>query len=514
MAEALPKGNIMAQLKQLALGNFIYENESVDHRMIQSFLGIPYAKAERFGLPEMIDTYQNSPANSAVGLRFPQNDVPPLLNFFLKNPMMRKEILTAKDKTAENAFVLNIWTSGTDRKKPVLVFIHGGGFTYGSGTTPLYNGKYLAAKDIVVVTINYRLSEPGFICVKTNGELSVNRGFFDQQCALKWVRKNIEFFGGDSSNITLMGQSAGGLSVSTHMMSEESSRYFDKLIVCSAGANDCMTLEQAEKTADHFLKQNRLSSSAELLSLPWKKLIRLKMPLAVLSTPVIDGVLLKDDAKHIMKEGNFSPKPVLLGTTGDELKMVDNKSWYKGLGIAAKDTDFREKCRQDYGEEGIQLSAELSKQYPSLTEMQFKMMEMPFHVTALRELKLYSAKASCYGYRMNFVPNAWNGLRGAYHCAELPYIFGTIQDMDYPVTPENIKQMEIIQQDWAAFIKDGVIPGREVFADGGKITLYENTEATAIRFPQREIIEALQDTGLFTKISKNFMRGRDDNFIA
>ena len=84
MAEALPKGNIMAQLKQLALGNFIYENESVDHRMIQSFLGIPYAKAERFGLPEMIDTYQNSPANSAVGLRFPQNDVPPLLNFFLK----------------------------------------------------------------------------------------------------------------------------------------------------------------------------------------------------------------------------------------------------------------------------------------------------------------------------------------------------------------------------------------------------------------------------------------------
>ena len=504
----------MKQLKQLELGTFICDNEYIDGIPVQSFLGVPYAKAERFGMPEIIDTYKNSPVNSGIGLRFPQNDVPPLLNLFLKNPMMRKEILTNKDKTDENAFILNIWTSGFMEKKPVLVFIHGGGFTYGSGTTPLYNGRYLASKDIVVVTINYRLSEPGFIPVKINGKLSVNRGFFDQQCALKWVRKNITFFGGDNSNITLMGQSAGGLSVSTHMMSEESSKYFDKLIVCSAGANDCMTLEQADRLAHSFLKQNKLSSSEELLSMSFKKLIRPKMPLSLLATPVIDGVLLKDDAKNIMKSGNFSPKPVMLGTTEDELKMVDNKSWYKGLGIAVKESDFREKCFKEYGETGIILADELCKHYKTLTEMQFKMLEMPFHVTALCELKLYSAKAPCYGYRFNFVPNVWNGLRGAYHCAELPFIFGTIKDVDYPVTPENMKQTDIIMRDWTAFIKDGVIPGRDIFGQGGKITLYENTDVRQTDFPQREIIESLQDSGIFTKLSKNFMKGRDDKFIA
>ncbi len=292
----------MKRKLSLSLGTFVYEDEKVNDIDILSFLGIPYAKAERFGMPQMIESYDKQTVNSGEGMRFPQNKVPPLINIFLKNPMMRKEILTESDKTDENAFVLNIWTSGTREKKPVLVFIHGGGFTYGSGTTPLYNGKYLAAKGIVVVTVNYRLSVPGFIPVMLNGKLSANRGFFDQQCALKWVRKNISAFGGDSGNITLMGQSAGGLSASMQMMNEESSRYFDKLIVCSAGLGDCMAIEQAEKLADSFLKLNRLSGSEELLSLPWKKLIRLKMPLELLSKPVVDGVFLKDHAAQLKEK--------------------------------------------------------------------------------------------------------------------------------------------------------------------------------------------------------------------
>lgn len=500
---------------RLNLGTFVYENEKVNDIDVLSFLGIPYAKAERFGMPQMIESYSGHPVNSGAGMCFPQNKVPPLINIFLKNPMMRKEILTAKDKTDENAFVLNIWTSvkpGT--KKPVLVFIHGGGFTYGSGTTPLYNGKYLASKGIVVVTINYRLSAPGFIPVIINEKLSANRGFYDQQCALRWVRQNISAFGGDAANITLMGQSAGGLSASMHMMNEQSSRYFDKLIVCSAGLGDCMTMERAEKAADDFLKYNRLKNSEELLSLPWKKLIRLKMPLELLSMPVIDGVFLEDDAKNLKKRGDFSVKPVMLGTTEDELKMVDNKSWYKGLGIETKEGDFHKKCLRLYGTDGLRFAEELRKQYPDLIQMQFKMMETFFHVMALREMKYYSALVPCYGYRMNFVPNIWNGLRGAYHCAELPFIFGTIQDIEKKPTDKNLKQMEILQNDWIAFMKTGTIPDREPFGENGKITLYEEKEAKLIDFPQREIIEELEDSGLFEKLMKSFMRGRDDKFIA
>lgn len=504
----------MQLTKQLELGTFVYENEKINGANVQSFIGIPYASAERFGMPKMISIYKNQPVNSGVGMRFPQNKVPPLINFFLKNPMMRKEILTDSDKTDDNAFVLNVWTNDTDGKKPVLVFIHGGGFTYGSGTTPLYNGKYLAAKGIVVVTINYRLSVPGFIPVMIDGKLSANRAFFDQQCALRWVRQNISAFGGDCTNITLMGQSAGGLSVSVQMMNEESSQCFDKLIVCSAGVGECMTMEQAEKVAGNFLKLNHLSKPENLYTLHWKRLIRLKMPLELLSMPVVDGLFLKDEIKGLKERGDFFAKPVMLGTTGDELAMVNNKSWYKSLGIVSKEAAFQDKCLQRYGEVGLRFAKELRKEYPNLIQMQFKMMETFFHVMALQDMKHYSKLASCYGYRMNFVPNIWNGLRGAYHCAELPFIFGTIQDIGQKPTEKNLLQMEILQNDWIAFMKTGTIPNREPFGENGKITLYEDKETKLIDFPQRAIIEELMDTDLFTRIMKSFMRGRDDKFIA
>ena len=116
------------------------------------------------------------------------------------------------------------------------------------------------------MTINYRLSAPGFIPVMMDGKISVNRGFLDQQCALKWVRKNISAFGGDARNITLMGQSAGALSVSMHMMSEESSKYFDKLIVCSGGTNECMTINHAENRTFVFETKSPIISRKTTLA--------------------------------------------------------------------------------------------------------------------------------------------------------------------------------------------------------------------------------------------------------
>ena len=169
---------------------------------------------------------------------------------------------------------------------------------------------------------------------------------------------------------------------------------------------------------------------------------------------------------------------------------------------------------EKYGEEGLFLAEELHKKYSDIAKVQFKMLEMFFHVRALQELKHYSDVGLCYGYRMNFVPNIWDGLRGAYHCAELPFIFGTIQDIEKNPTEKNLWQMELLQNDWVAFMKDGNIPSREPFGENGKITLYEEREAKLIDFPLREIIEELEETGLFAKLMNSFMRGRDDKFIA
>ena len=103
----------MSKTLSTPIGEFEAKIDQVFDKSIEAYLGIRYAKALPFGLPEPVDSYMEKPANAGCGLRFPQQDVPPLMNRFLKNPMMRPEILTNADKTADDAFVLNIWTDGT-----------------------------------------------------------------------------------------------------------------------------------------------------------------------------------------------------------------------------------------------------------------------------------------------------------------------------------------------------------------------------------------------------------------
>ena len=501
------------------IGEFAVQTERVLGKEVEACLGIPYAKSEAFGLPEMVDTYPEKPANTGYGVRFPQRDVPPLMNCFLKMPMMRPEILTNGDRTSDDAFVLNVWTSGTAEKKPVLVFLHGGGFTYGSGTTPLYNGKYLAAKGIVVVTVNYRLGIAGYLpVVKADGVFSANRGFYDQQCALRWVRKHIALFGGYENNITLMGQSAGALSAFTQMLSVEGPRYFDKLIVCSAGEPTCMKKDRALAIWEDFKKKNRISSAEQLTAMSGKKLLKYVMPLETISSPVLDGALLADDAGSAMAEGRFPVKPVLIGSTGDEMKMVDNKSWYKRLGIAMTEADFKKKCETVYGGAGTRVAEAIRPTAKDLPDLQFKMIEIPlFHASVLKALEQFAKKTDACGYRMNYVPGFWNGIRGAYHCAELPLFFGTIRDI--PDIPKesmeiNLRQSEVLQNDWIGFMRTGALPGGVPFGCAETIRVYEGQGFEDRPFPQKEEIRAAYDGDLFDRMRKDFMRGRDQGFIA
>ncbi len=489
---------------------------SIANKTVLEVLGIPYGKAAgRFARAQMIDVYPKKTINLGYGVRFPQQDVPPLMNRFLKNPMMRPEILTNRDKTSEDAFVVNIWTTDFNQKKPVLVYIHGGGFTYGSGTTPLYSGRYLAAEGIVVVTVNYRLGIPGFLPVSTDRGINANRGFYDQQCALKWIRKNIAHFGGDPQNITLAGQSAGGMSAFTHMLNAESANYFDKLIVLSAGAPKCVTAEDAAKASDAFLAKYKIRSVAELETMPAKKLAKLPLPLGVGSSPVIDGELFCKQAMDLLLAGEYTAKPVIISSTDAELKMVDNKTWHKSLGIVSTKETLQEKALRVYGSEGVRLLGELQPEAKSVQDQQFKLIELVmFHSSVLRSLEAFSGKCAAYGMRIGFVPNAWNGLRGAYHCAELPYFFGTIRDMDYPVTEAAIKESELLQRDMLSFIQNGTIAGVVPYAEEYRILCYRKGNVKMEVFPQRDIIMETWDTDLYDIIRKDFMRGRDDNFIA
>ena len=152
---------------------------------IQRFLGIPYARAERFQDPEPISPIKGQVVNSGKGHCFPQRRPSTFMNFFLKNFQLRREWHPREDVQGEDSLRVNVWTSELETQKPVLVFLHGG--DCGSGTTPIYDGAHLAEQDVVVVTITYRIGLFGHLHVVDGDRISCDRALLDQQMALRWI---------------------------------------------------------------------------------------------------------------------------------------------------------------------------------------------------------------------------------------------------------------------------------------------------------------------------------------
>jgi para-nitrobenzyl esterase len=149
---------------------------------------------------------------------------------------------------SEDCLTLNVWTPALDgKRRPVMVWIHGGGFTIGSGSQPIYDGSALARRgDVVLVTVNYRLGPLGYLRLAdvTGGKIAAsgNEGMLDQVAALEWVRDNTDEFGGDPGNVTIFGESAGGMSVGTLLAMPAARGLFDKAIPQSGACHTGLPL--------------------------------------------------------------------------------------------------------------------------------------------------------------------------------------------------------------------------------------------------------------------------------
>lgn len=202
---------------------------------------------------------------------------------------------------SEDCLYLNIWTSSVDNGDalPVMVWVHGGGFTIGSGGLPPYDGHAFARRGVVLVTINYRLGHLGFFAHpaldEENSDTPVyNFGLLDQIAALKWIRKNIHAFGGDAEKITLFGESAGAQSVLSLLASPLTNGLFHKAIVQIAYTLPDIprgkALDQGVMLANHFGLKN--ASMNELRALPEDAFWSLETPLTIGPTPIVgDSVL-------------------------------------------------------------------------------------------------------------------------------------------------------------------------------------------------------------------------------
>ncbi|MGW7684099.1 carboxylesterase/lipase family protein [Kribbella sp. NPDC054772] len=225
----------------------------------------------------------------------------------------------------EDCLYLNVQTPAVHSatKRPVLVWIHGGGLIQDSGSN--YDGTKLAKAGAVVVTINYRLGALGFLAhpalASRPGGAAGNYGLMDQQAALRWVQRNIGQFGGDAHNVTIAGESAGGLSVLAHVASRSSAGLFQRAIVESgAFALQQESLAQAEKFGTDFAaKVGCADQSADCLrKVPAQTLVDNVSTATALIPGVVDGAVLKESIGTALAAGHFNHVPILNGSNHDE----------------------------------------------------------------------------------------------------------------------------------------------------------------------------------------------------
>jgi para-nitrobenzyl esterase len=236
--------------------------------------------------------------------------------------MFTKEFLVPAEPISEDCLYLNVWTGAVshEEKRPVIVYIYGGGFTSGGSAVPLYDGVAMAEKGVVFVTFNYRVGVFGFfahpeLTNESGHNASGNYGLMDQVAALKWVRRNIAAFGGDPSNVTIAGQSAGSISVNCLVASPLAKGLFQKAIAESGalffpGVFGNLTLEKAAQSGSAMAATLNAASLDELRAMPAEEL---QHKAHGSWTPIIDGYVLPESVSRIFKEGKQNKVPLLTG---------------------------------------------------------------------------------------------------------------------------------------------------------------------------------------------------------
>ena len=355
----------------------------------------------------------------------------------------------------EDCLHLNVWTPGLDgKRRPVMVWIHGGGFAIGAGSDPIYDGRALASRDVVVVTINYRLGPFGFLCVPgfaaSPDEPCANFGILDQIAALKWVRSEIEAFGGDSSNVTVFGESAGAMSIGTLLGSPLAGGLFDKAILQSGAAHQAIGEGLAAKGADEFAQALGISApdAASLRAPPagaileaqakleaesgWA--VRRSLGLGLRYQPVIDGRVVPALPIESVRRGSSENVPILIGTTLDEYKLfaslvprlrdVSEDEAAKRVSYLLPDRDIE---RGRYMLHAYRLARHSRRERTEPYDLVCAIVtDFVFRVPADRLAEAQSTQQeSVFTYRLDWCSPVGEGILGACHAIDVPFVFGT-----------------------------------------------------------------------------------------
>ena len=469
-----------------------------------AYLGIPYAKVERCIPPQPVEKWEGVRACDHWG---PQA---------MQQTWGRQ--LSEDEMSEKNCCVLNVWSQSITGRRPVMLWLHGGGFD--SGTSAWNPGMCLAQKDVVVVSVNHRLNILGFLdlsAVSPKYKESGNVGMLDVVQALEWVRDNIARFGGDPSNVTIFGESGGGGKVGTLMCMPKARGLFHKAIIMSGTILNVNTREMTQQLGKAVLRELGISEQEvdRIKDIPYQQLYDAGQRAMAASigtrkpgTPMMWGFGPTPDGETLLQQP-FQPSfpefsaqiPVLIGTTFNELQRLQYDQ-------PMTKEQAREQLQKTFGDETDAYIRAFAKAYPDYTPQDLVSIDWLFRPKTLITADALSILNSKFLYMYFF---AWRSPvnKGSVHGHELKFCFNTLHhspnELPQP-TAEDLKLADTMSSAWAQFAHNGnpnidALPAWQPYnAENGEMMVF-NHDCIIRHNPDREL-EQIIDRHCFRQLDE------------
>jgi para-nitrobenzyl esterase len=413
---------------------------------------------------------------------------------------------------SEDCLYLNVWTPAmsSNKKIPVMVYIYGGGFSGGSTSESWISGEKLAKKEVVLVTIAYRVNQFGFLAhpelsAESPNHVSGNYGILDQIAALQWIKKNIKAFGGDPSKVTIFGESAGAISVSMLCASPLTKGLFSGAISQSGGSfgptrpttypgENMKTLAQAEKDGEAYLQKAGVASIAEL-----RKIEADKVPSGFGMPggwPIVDGYVIPDDQHKLYEAGKYNDVAVLIGYNSDEGASF---TWVKST------EDFVSAIKKRYGKFADALieaypldSGKVGKTARDLS----RDAAFGWQTWAWANLQAKTGKSKVFYYYFDQHPDYPKGSPrygyGSPHAQDVSYVFQHLDTSNPEITQSDLDLSEAMATYWTNFAKYGTpngsgVPEWPAFSNQNPLVMYLGPTPHSGPVPSAVSLEVLDD---------------------
>ena len=501
----------VAQTESGKVGGFLQDG-------IYIYKGIPYAKAERFMPPRPADKWEGVRSSRMFGPTCPQA---------VRMGWGADEHAFAfhwdDGYPGEDCLRVNIWTPGLNdgKKRPVMVWLHGGGYAAGSGQElPSYDGFNLAKKgDAVVVTLNHRLNVLGFLDLSAYGDKyakSGNAGLLDLVAALQWVNKNIAAFGGDAQNVTIFGQSGGGGKVSTLLATPSAKGLYHKAIVQSGSMLRTMDAKYSRRIGAAVMDELGLKASQidELQKMPYERLLAAgekavaKVKAEVekedgISTfifgwaPTVDGDVLPAQPFDPQAPAQSKDVPVMIGTTLHEFTMSTYVPAFRTI-TKEKAVEF---LKQRYGDRTDDFLAAFEKAYPGYRPKDLVDVDFVFRPGAVEQARLKAAQqgAPVYMYMFAWESPVLDGMFRSTHCMEIPFAFNNAV-LHASMTGGGAEAQALAEKmsgAWLNFARTGNpnaegLPQWDAYTEEGGATMFFNNRCEVKHHHDKELLEVVR----------------------